>query len=118
MTDALVVDLAALPHLDMLVSDEAQRRYAELRPALLAVSPTGFLGFLHYDDALATLSNQRLRPMAPLRTPSKRPQGPELRPGRPYMPRRGLGSTRGCRGHGVGCGEAPRVGRRGGTPPG
>ena len=64
MADALVVDLAGLPQLDMLVSDEAHPRYAELRPARLAVSPTGFLGFLRYDDALAVLSNQHLRPMA------------------------------------------------------
>ncbi len=64
MTDAVVVDLAGLPHLDMLVSDEAHRRYAELRPGRFAVSPTGFLGLLHYDDALGALSNQRLRPMA------------------------------------------------------
>lgn len=48
----------------MVVSDEAQRRYAELRPARLAMSPTGFLGFLHYNDAFAALSNQHLRPMA------------------------------------------------------
>ncbi len=64
MAEALVVDLAGLPQLDMLVSDEAHQRYAELRPARLAISPTGFLGFLHYDDALAVLSNQHLRPMA------------------------------------------------------
>ncbi len=64
MADALVVDLTGLPRIDMLVSDEAHRRYAELRHARLAVSPTGFLGLLHYDDALASLSNQSLRPMA------------------------------------------------------
>ena len=64
MADALVVDLTDLPRIDMRVSDEAHRRYAELRPARLAVSPTGFLGLLHYEDALAALSNQSLRPMA------------------------------------------------------
>lgn len=57
-------DLSNLPKIEMVVSDEAHRRYAELRPARLAVSPTGFLGFLHYDDAFAALSNQYLRPMA------------------------------------------------------
>lgn len=61
---ALAADLAGLPQIDMLVSDEAHRRYAELPPARLAVSPTGFLGFLHYDDSLAVLGNQHLRPMA------------------------------------------------------
>ncbi len=56
--------LADLPQIDMLVSDEAHRRYAELRPARLVVSPTGFLGFLHYDDAFSALCNRHLRPMA------------------------------------------------------
>jgi cytochrome P450 len=56
--------LAGLTQIDMLPSDDAHRRYAELRPARLAISPTGFLAFLHYDDAFATLCNQQLRPMA------------------------------------------------------
>lgn len=56
-------DLADLPQIDMVVSDEAHRQYANLRPARLAVSPNGFLSFLHYNDAFAALGNQHLRPM-------------------------------------------------------
>lgn len=57
-------ELVDLPQIDMLVSDEAHRRYAELRPARLAISANGFLSLLHYDDAFAALCNQHLRPMA------------------------------------------------------
>ncbi len=58
------INLDSLPHLEMLVSDEAHLQYAELRPERLAVSPSGFLAFLHYADAFAALGNQDLRPMA------------------------------------------------------
>lgn len=56
-------ELADLPQIDMLVSDEAHHHYAQLRPARLALSPNGFLSFLHYEDVFAVLCNQHLRPM-------------------------------------------------------
>jgi cytochrome P450 len=58
-----VEELADLPQIDMLVSDEAHLQYAQLRPARLAISSNGFLSFLHYNDAFAALGNQHLRPM-------------------------------------------------------
>lgn len=58
------IDLDALPCLEILVSDEAHLQYAQLRPERFAVSPSGYLALLHYNDALAVLGNKDLRPMA------------------------------------------------------
>ena len=58
----MTLDLAELPRIEMVLSDEAHARYLELRPSRLALSPNEFLSFLHYDDVHAVLCDRNLRP--------------------------------------------------------
>lgn len=58
----MTIDLAELPRIEMMSSDEAHARYAELRPCRLAQGPNGLLSFLHYDDVHTILCDRNLRP--------------------------------------------------------
>jgi cytochrome P450 len=60
----MALDVSGLPKIEMMFSDEAHARYAELRPARFAQSPNGFLSLLHYQDAHAVLCDRNLRPMS------------------------------------------------------
>jgi len=56
------MDLAELPRIEMVSSDDAHARYAELRPSRLAQGPSGLLSFLHYGDVHTILCDRSLRP--------------------------------------------------------
>lgn len=59
----MTLEVAELPRIEMMFSDEAHARYTELRPTRLAQSPSGFLSFLHYEDVHSALCDRNLKPM-------------------------------------------------------
>ena len=54
----MTTDVAQLPRVELVSSDEAHARYAELRPSRLAQGPSGLLSFLHYDDVHTILCDR------------------------------------------------------------